>query len=480
MERTQAGASLAAISQQAGLHKDWPSRHLGRVDPAAAELARRAIRDRPDARWIPVLASLGYGDAASYLRDRHLAQYQTVHAIAAETGISHAAVESALSRHGLMRTPHAAKRHAAQQRAARVAESLGRDSIASYISRRRADGWTWTAISSESGQPPSWLRRHASEPGSTNCPHEQIRHQLPQRPSPGSMSTVTPATARRAFRRAEPIHGMIYFTPHGPDAYAEVGITHQRMAYFASRSAAMGQVPAEIIVATFFNFNPALIHRVIPAAWDIASPAQVLTARLAAVDRSLRQAWGDDVAGPQVREAADLARRAAERACGQPQGRPLFAGHATLPWPGTPHLVLWHAQTLLREYRGDGHVALLLTEGLDGLGALITHAATGSIAAEALRTSRGWSEEEWAAGVERIREQGWLAAEPQLALSAAGQQRRQSIEDRTDQLACYPYEALGEDGCARLAQLAGPLSAAVMAADLGFPAALTARYSPTS
>lgn len=281
--------------------------------------------------------------------------------------------------------------------------------------------------------------------------------------------------ARRCFRKAEPIHAMIYFTPHGPGCYALAGITHQRMTYFASRAAAMGAAPAETVIATFFNFHPDLVRRAIPAAWDIASPAQVLDARLDAVDRSLRQAWGEDVDGAAVREAAGLARRAAERAATRPQGRPLFAAHAALPWPDQPHLVLWHAQTLLREYRGDGHVALLLTEGLDGLGALITHAATGSISAEALRTSRAWSEQEWAAGAERAREQGWLDG-PQLALSAEGERRRQSIEDRTDELAVYPYEAIGADGCDRLADLAGPLTAAVVAADLGFPAALAARY----
>ncbi len=290
------------------------------------------------------------------------------------------------------------------------------------------------------------------------------------------MSAVTPETARLTFRSAEPIHGMIYFTPHGADAYAQVGITHQRMAYFASRSAAMGPVPAETVTATFFNFNPALIHRVIPAAWDIATPGQVLEARMEAVDRSLRQAWGDDIGSPQVREAADLARRAAERACSRPQGRPLFAGHASLPWPDVPHLTLWHAQTLLREYRGDGHVALLFTEGLDGLGALITHAATGSIPAETLRASRAWSEQEWAAGVTRVREQGWLADGPELTLNEEGQRRRRSIENRTDELAVYPYEAIGADGCARLRALTDRLASAVMTADLGFPAILTARY----
>ena len=297
---------------------------------------------------------------------------------------------------------------------------------------------------------------------------------------PGSTSGIAARTARLTFRTAEPIHGMIYFTPHGADAYAQVGITRQRMTYFASRSAALGPVPAETVVATFFNFSPAIIRQVIPAAWDIASPAQVLAARLDAVDRSLRQAWPGEIGGPQVREAADLARRAAERATSRPQGRPLFAAHAALPWPDAPHLVLWHAQTLLREYRGDGHVALLLTEGLDGLGALITHAATGAIPAEALRTSRAWSEQEWAGGVDRARDQGWLTDSPELALSEEGQRRRRSIEDRTDQLAGYPYEALGEDGCARLRELTAPLSAAVMAADLGFPAALATQYARAS
>src|ERR1700752_1967476 len=129
-----------------------------------------------------------------------------------------------------------------------------------------------------------------------------------------SASGVTPGAARLTFRAAEPIHGMIYFTPHRMAAYAQVGITHQRMSYFASRSAALGPVSAETVIATFFNFSPAIIRRAIPAAWDVASPAQVLAARLDAGDRSLRGAWPDEVTSTKIREAAGLARRAAERA----------------------------------------------------------------------------------------------------------------------------------------------------------------------
>src|SRR5437763_342847 len=96
----------------------------------------------------------------------------------------------------------------------------------------------------------------------------------------------------------------------------------------ASRSAPMGAVPADVVIATFFNFNPELIRRVIPAAWDITSPGQILAARLEGADRALHRALGDGIGSPEVKEAAELARQAAEVACQHPEGRPLFAGHA--------------------------------------------------------------------------------------------------------------------------------------------------------
>jgi len=156
-----AGASLAAISRTAGLHKDWLSWHLSQLDPALARLARQRSTGRPDVAWLPAVRRIGFDDVASYLRERHHVGHQTVNAIATETGFSTHRVESALRRHGLEIVAHAAKRHAAQQRAADVGAALGYATVAGYIRRRRADGWTWKAIAAESGQPQTWLRRQA-------------------------------------------------------------------------------------------------------------------------------------------------------------------------------------------------------------------------------------------------------------------------------------------------------------------------------
>ena len=161
LARIEQGASLAAISREAGLNKDWLSRHLGCVDPAVAEAVRRRLPNRTDARWQPALTRLGYPDVPSYLRERHIGQHWTVNAIAAEVGLTHHCVEAALRRHGLTRIAHAAKRHQAYQRAAQVAAHLGFDSMTDYVASRRGAGWTWRAMAAECAQPPSWLRRQA-------------------------------------------------------------------------------------------------------------------------------------------------------------------------------------------------------------------------------------------------------------------------------------------------------------------------------
>ncbi len=203
--------------------------------------------------------------------------------------------------------------------------------------------------------------------------------------------------ARRMYVSLEPLHGQIYFVPEAGEEYEAIGVDAFPMGYFASRSAAMGAVSAGVVAATFFNFNPSLVASAIPAAWDRAAPAALIEARFRAVDRALRRLLGDDATGSDVVEAAELARRAAEGCTAH--GRPLYAGHAELDWPDEPLLVLWHAVTLLREFRGDGHIAALVDAEIDGCEALVTHAAMGDglLSRRVLQMTRAWSDDEWSA-----------------------------------------------------------------------------------
>ena len=270
---------------------------------------------------------------------------------------------------------------------------------------------------------------------------------------------MDPSIARKTWRTLEPFHGLVYFAPEPVAAYAAVGVVG-RSGYFASRAAPMGAVPTEVVQATFFNFNPSLVASAMEGVWSAASPAQVLAARLDGADHALRAALGDEpLQGPEVAEAAPLARTAAE-AC-TVDGRPLHAGHASLPWPEAPHLQLWHAISLLREFRGDGHIACLVVEGLGGCEALVVHGASGEVSPAVLQASRAWPDDEWAAASARLVARGWLDGDG--ALTDEGRAARQRIEDRTDVLALPPWEALGEEGCERLRTLVRPLSKAIVA-----------------
>jgi AraC-like DNA-binding protein len=161
LARVEEGASLADVSREAGLNKDWLSRHLGRVDPVAAEAVRRHRPQRLDARWLPAVRRLGFSDVPGYLHERHTVQHWTVNAVAAEIGFTHHTVKAALHRHGVTGVAHAAKRHVASQRASQVAGRLGFGTVAEYVADRRAAGWTWAAMAAECAQPSSWLRRQA-------------------------------------------------------------------------------------------------------------------------------------------------------------------------------------------------------------------------------------------------------------------------------------------------------------------------------
>ena len=163
-------------------------------------------------------------------------------------------------------------------------------------------------------------------------------------------------TARRTWRTLEPVHAMIYFVPEAASAYEALGI-RGTSGYFASRSAPMGAVSADVVISTFFNFNPELVRQAIPRAWEVTTPRAIVGARLNAVDASMRRLLGESaLASEEMTRASVLARSVAEAARTTTEGRPLAAGFAGLDWPEDPHLVLWQAQAILpRVPRGRSH-----------------------------------------------------------------------------------------------------------------------------
>jgi hypothetical protein len=264
--------------------------------------------------------------------------------------------------------------------------------------------------------------------------------------------------ARKTWRTLEPLHGMVYFVPEAAEAYARLGITG-RAGYFASRAAPMGAVTADVVASTFFNFNPELVHAAIPSAWQTATPAALMAARFSAVDAAFRRLLGDEVlSSDDMCRAAELARHAAEEAGRRVEGRPLAAAHSDVAWPTAPHLVLWHAQSILREYRGDGHIAQLVVRGLSGLEALVTHAAAGDVPEHILRSTRGWPQDAWDAAVDALRVRGWLEQGDEVRFTEWGASQRRALEEGTDTLAAAPYAVLGEERCAELRVLARPWS----------------------
>ncbi|MFE2051639.1 SCO6745 family protein [Streptomyces sp. NPDC059459] len=277
---------------------------------------------------------------------------------------------------------------------------------------------------------------------------------------------------RRCHNALNTLHSTHYFSPDLGRELGALGVTDPRAVNFAARAAALGPVGAGVVTAAFYNYRHDLVARHVPAVWETVAPGQALAARERAVDATLRRLLGEEIlTSPEMSEAAGLALRAAE-GCAR-GARPLYAAHADLPVPEAPHLAYWHAATLLREHRGDGHVAALAAAGLDGLEALVTHTATGKgMTPKWIFSTRGWSREEWDAATDRLRGRGLLdgAGEP----TGAGAALRDEIERETDRLDAAPYARLGVDGVARLTELATAFARTAVGAG-AFPADLLGR-----
>ncbi|MEU8990076.1 hypothetical protein AB0C98_27200 [Streptomyces sp. NPDC048558] len=268
---------------------------------------------------------------------------------------------------------------------------------------------------------------------------------------------------RQLWHLLEPLHAVLYYAPEVLEGAVSLGYdaADRWPSYFPFRAAPLGAVGAERVTSAFYSFSPRMVAENIEPAWKIASPEAVLQARVWGIDRAYRAIFGARTDSPELAEAAALARRAAEAA--NTAGRPLAAANAALDWPEAPHLQLWHAATILREHRGDGHIAALQVAGLDPVESLVSFAAIGAASVERFE-SRGWSRAEWASARDRLTARGLVGADG--TATEAGRELRRTVEERTDQLAAAPWQSLTVDEVDRLAALLGEFWVAVLSCGL--------------
>ncbi|SDM81897.1 hypothetical protein SAMN04487981_102667 [Streptomyces sp. cf386] len=268
---------------------------------------------------------------------------------------------------------------------------------------------------------------------------------------------------RQLWHLLEPLHAVLYYAPEVFEEAEALGYaTEERWSsYFPYRAAPLGAVGAEQVTSAFYSFSPRMVAEHVDPAWKIASPDVLLQARVRGMDRAYRTIFGDRTESPELAEAAALARRAAEAT--DTAGRPLAAANAALDWPDAPHLQLWHAATLLREHRGDGHIAALLVAGLDPVESLVSFAAIGAASAERFE-SRGWSPEEWAAAHARLAARGLVDADG--TATDEGRALRRTVEEHTDRLAAAPWQALTIEEIDRLVERLGEFWVAVLSSGL--------------
>ncbi len=263
--------------------------------------------------------------------------------------------------------------------------------------------------------------------------------------------------ARRMYDLVEPIGLVPYYADESDEALLALGLRNVWDAYFAGRAAPFGRsVPAEVVHAIFYNFAPGEVARHIPRVWELTTPEAALAARERGCVAGMRRILGDLAGDPAIARAGDLLLKAATSA--PVTGRPLYAALRALPVPREPVARLWHAATLLREHRGDGHTAALLTEGIGGTEAHVLHALSVDLPAE--KFGRVWHlpAAQLDAVIDGMRARGLVG--PDGWLTPDGRAAKERVEALTDRLAEPPYSALTPTELDHLIADLTPISAA--------------------
>jgi hypothetical protein len=246
------------------------------------------------------------------------------------------------------------------------------------------------------------------------------------------------SVARQLKELFVPIHEVAYMAEEPDEELQALGYEGYWPLYFAARSAPLGRVPAEVVDALFYNFAPGEVAACVPSCWEVATPEAVLAARERGCVRALRGILGELADSPVIARAAELFTRAAFSA--PMEGRMLYAGLRSLPVPEEPLARLWHAATLLREHRGDGHLAALVAAGINGQESHVLQALYGDMKPRDFGRLDPLTDDQLSAVVDGLRLRGLVDDEGWF--TPAGRKLRTEIEELTDDLAAPAYTCL--------------------------------------
>ena len=251
---------------------------------------------------------------------------------------------------------------------------------------------------------------------------------------------------RESWKNLEGYHTLVYFAPEAINLYQQAGLDFI-LGYFASRSASMGKVSDKVVASCFYVFKPELVSMAIPKAWEIIEPEKLTELRYQAADAALVRILGNDKDSEDIATAATIARKIAESASDHFVGRPLFSGHCQIKWPTEPYMVLFHAQTLIREFRGDGHMISLVANEVGPLEALILHGAADiDVPISFLKSTRGWSDTEWNEVVTQMINKNLITKDNEkLKLTDSGSELKDKVESMTDRLSSIAYHNVSND-----------------------------------
>ncbi|MEO5873413.1 MAG: hypothetical protein ABIS86_13070, partial [Streptosporangiaceae bacterium] len=113
-----------------------------------------------------------------------------------------------------------------------------------------------------------------------------------------------------------------------------------------------------------------------------------------------------------------------------------------------------------REHRGDGHIAALVSAGLDGCEVQVLRSALDS-SRDVLQPNRGWTDGAWESAGERLAERGLLGVNGRA--TTAGAEEIRSVEYTTNRSAARPWASLGPERTEQLIELLRPISRACAA-----------------